>query len=118
LGFLIDLSILSLGRLGETAGPELQVRGRRIDVVRGTLGVVVVVIWFLIVSLVDVGWVVFTVRLNRMRGSSLSTLHTGASFKKSSLADSSIFSVDFDLVTLSSYNANSHIKTGLTGGIS
>ena len=54
MGFLTDLSILSSGRLGEMIGPKLQVRGRRIDVARGTLGVVVVFIRHLIDGLVNV----------------------------------------------------------------
>ena len=54
MGFYTDLSILSSGRLGEMAGHELRVRGRRIDVVRSTLGVVVVFIRRLIAGLVDI----------------------------------------------------------------
>ena len=54
MGFLTDLSILSSGMLDEMVGPELRVRGRRIDVVRGTLCVVVVFIRHLIASLVDI----------------------------------------------------------------
>ena len=54
MGFLTDLSILSSGKLGEMAGPELGVQGHCIDVVRGTLGVVVVFIRHLIDGLVNV----------------------------------------------------------------